>query len=186
MPRRSSASIVADCTPGDLLERYHPTVTETGVVALLPYQDPLVRACITEAKFYANRRAQILLGTVLKRYLTEKQSVSHVLVPIPLSPERFKKRGYNQVIEIIKQTPPLRPTRALLRTRNTIPQTQLDRAARQSNLQDAFALKSPPTVLGCQLILIDDVATTGATLLAAAAELQKAKPATLQLLALAH
>jgi ComF family protein len=92
-----------------------------------------------------------------------------VLVPIPLGAARRRERGYNQSSELARQLGTrLRLTvreELLQRTRDTKRQTGLAPDARRSNLDGAFA--APIEVSG-PVVLVDDVFTTGATLVSAA------------------
>lgn len=102
------------------------------------------------------------------------------VVPIPLHRVRFLERGYNQALEIA------RPVAAaynvgclpdtLMRRRPTHTQTTLSRDQRLANVKDAFVVSG--TAIPNRILLIDDVATTGATLEAAAAALKSAGVAT--------
>ncbi len=90
------------------------------------------------------------------------------LLPVPMHPARRRLRGYNQSERLARVVAgelglPLLPD-ALVRTRAARPQVGLDRDARLTNLQGAFAVRRPEAVLGQTLLLIDDVATTGSSL----------------------
>lgn len=90
-----------------------------------------------------------------------------VITPVPLHWRRLAKRRFNQAgllaQEVAKLTNlPCDPT-ILQRTRHTPPQGHLSRMARQKNLQGAFKVTKP--VQDRSILLIDDVMTTGATLL---------------------
>lgn len=99
------------------------------------------------------------------------------LIPIPLGKKRLKERGYNQVAMIamplsiqlgLKYLP-----RALSRARETRSQVGLSALERQENVRSAF-LADDRKVHGRTILVIDDVATTGATLSSAAEALYSA------------
>ncbi len=105
------------------------------------------------------------------------------IVPIPLSAQRLRQRGFNQALEIAKHVlgtgavarAKLRP-HMLLRTRDTAPQVGLPRAERLRNMRHAFAVEPvlASQIQGARLVLVDDVTTTTATLCAAALALRAA------------
>ncbi|MBI2343107.1 MAG: ComF family protein [Deltaproteobacteria bacterium] len=93
-----------------------------------------------------------------------------LIVPVPLSAERLRQRGYNQAQQIaqtIGETwhSPVR-TGLLVRRRATPPQVGLSSTARLENVRNAFALtpRGITVVPKQQVLLLDDVMTTGATL----------------------
>lgn len=98
-----------------------------------------------------------------------------LLVPMPLSSRRLRRRGYNQAHEIARQMANYchRPlVTALERTRDTPAQAGLTADRRRDNLTGAFHCRSP--VAGLCVALVDDVMTSGATLDAAARVLKAA------------
>jgi ComF family protein len=102
-----------------------------------------------------------------------------ILVPIPLSAVKLRKRGYNQAEILAKELAKKFgiPTQNLLeRTRETKTQVGLTNLQRKLNVKDAFALslRVRTSVHGLNVFLVDDVATTGSTLLEAAKILKKA------------
>lgn len=93
---------------------------------------------------------------------------AELLVPVPLHAKKFKSRGYNQSELLARELGRLRglPVDALsvVRVRNTPSQTGFGREGRLQNMSGAFACVRPEQVKGKTVLLIDDVATTGATL----------------------
>jgi ComF family protein len=96
------------------------------------------------------------------------------LVPVPVHADRLRERGYNQAALLAASLARLTGSpvaNLLVRRRPTTQQHRLDRAARLRNLRDAFALqpnaRPPPNV-----VLVDDILTTSATLEACAAVLR--------------
>jgi ComF family protein len=100
------------------------------------------------------------------------------LVPIPLGARRLRTRGYNQSERIAAALGrrlgiPVR-TDLLVRRRETGTQTALTPEQRQANVEGAFGIGTAPAdAADAHLVLVDDVLTTGATLVAAAATLTK-------------
>ncbi len=155
--------------------------SDPPVVALLPFRARSVKALIHEAKYHNNRRALLLLGSVLREYvaeLTTEESFGEVVaIPIPLAPKRYRERGYNQAEEILRygidEAEITLKENCLIRSRETASQTTLSKKERLRNMHDAFlvtkALDPRKTYLLC-----DDVCTTGATLRAGIDALKKA------------
>lgn len=116
-------------------------------------------------------------------------AAADLLVPVPLSRERLRERGFNQTLMLARcLAPGLTRATLLLRTRDTPSQSSLPRERRLRNLRGAFALEplQAPAVAGRRVLLLDDVMTTGATLHAAARVLRAAGAAHITALALAR
>jgi ComF family protein len=94
-----------------------------------------------------------------------------VIVPIPLHPSKLRQRGFNQSEMIARAALKLKPAgldltirpHALERRRPTASQTGLTRHQRQENVRAAFAVARPEEIAGRQVLLVDDVFTTGTT-----------------------
>lgn len=103
-----------------------------------------------------------------------------IVVPVPLHVNRMKDRGYNQSEEIAKVFTKLCDlkidTTSCVREKETPTQTELTRKEREVNLEGAFGLTDKKNLFNKNVIIIDDVFTTGATVNALAKIIRKAKP----------
>jgi competence protein ComFC len=115
-----------------------------------------------------------------------------LLVPVPLHPKKLHRRGYNQsrlLADCVAQAAggQTRVEELLCRVVNTASQTRYDRAARQENLKNAFAL-APGATLNptSRYVLVDDVFTTGSTLNACAAVLRRSGAGQLDVVTFGH
>ena len=156
--------------------------------SLSMYTDPDIKALIHEAKFHGNTKAFTLLNILVHTYVSETITSYDLIIPIPLPPARMRKRGYNQVCEILRAgeiTIPIN-TKILKRVRHTRPQTELTKKERLTNLRDAFGVTDQELIRGKHILLVDDVTTTGTTLEEARRALLPCKPASVTCLAIAH
>lgn len=99
-----------------------------------------------------------------------------VIVPAVLHPERARARGYDQAFLLaaaVADRTGLALRLPLRRIRQAAPQVELDRAARAENLRGAYVAEAG-TMRGARVAIVDDVATTGATLAAATGALRAA------------
>lgn len=111
------------------------------------------------------------------------------VVPMPLSAQRLRERGFNQALEIARRLAPTRTdAHTLLRIRDTAPQRLLDRAGRLRNVRGAFAVEPSRAgrIKGRHVLLVDDVMTSGASLHAAALALRQAGAVRVSALVLAR
>jgi len=190
-PPSPEARAVRILTPDDCSQLYRESQTN-GVTALTDFSSHSVRALIHEAKFHGSVHAQRLLAEILSEHIKKHPALENVLwIPIPLSPLRARMRGYNQVTEVLRHTarettPPNILDHVLVRVRDTVPQTTLARKERLVNMMNAFVLKNHEVISGKDVVILDDVTTTGATLHAAKAALLPHGPTSITLIALAH
>lgn len=147
-----------------------------GNTALLPYTGK-AREAIVRFKFHNEPWRVRGFADVIKRHAPIE---ADALVPVPLHPKRLRERGYNQSLllaRVIAEAWALPvATDWLVRTVNTPHQTGLAKSARKDNVAHAFAVppKTVETVKGKDILLVDDVITTGSTLLACARTLHQA------------
>lgn len=100
-----------------------------------------------------------------------------LVVPMPLSAQRLRTRGFNQALELARQLAPDKTDATLLlRITDNPPQSALKRAERLRNVQHAFAVEPMRAgeLAGARVALIDDVMTSGASIGAAATTLRQA------------
>jgi len=181
----------------------HP-VTHTPITCLapFPYRHKLIRSAIQATKYHGHKRAPSLLGEALAPHVAEELSdrrmfgtfLEPLLIPIPLHSKRLRERGFNQterIAETLVQTlcdeHVTIDTTSLVRTKDTKHQTlQHRREERKKNLRNAFSVKNPERIHGRDILLFDDVLTTGATLSSAKRTLQKAGVRNVLCIAVAH
>ena len=99
-----------------------------------------------------------------------------VIIPVPLHPKKFKKRGYNQSEWIARGigSALAKPvsTENLCRLKFTATQTRKTKYERWKNVEGIFGLNQPQVLENKHILLVDDVITTGATLEACSAALE--------------
>lgn len=124
-------------------------------------------------KYHHCRENGIFLGQEIGKSLlktADYQGIDYI-IPIPLHPKKEKIRGYNQshvIAEGISQIMNIPiAENCLVRSVFTDTQTRKTRDERYENVKDIFALKNPEKFKGKHVLLVDDVLTTGATLMSA-------------------
>ena len=150
--------------------------------SLWPYNST-VKTSLSNFKYRGRREFAEYYADKLYEYFhtaLPKLNISAVL-PVPIHPERLKNRGYNQaelIAEILAKKLDLPiVTDYLIRSKNTLAQKNLDPVSRRKNLKEAFRINHNSKFYEIQLkniLLIDDIYTTGSTADACSAVLKEA------------
>jgi competence protein ComFC len=139
----------------------------------LVFEGP-IRNALHKLKYRRNMALGEALAKNLAEYSIKLGWPVELVVPVPLGKERTKERGYNQVGLVAMPLAAINhwqyKPQALVRTRDTLTQVGLSIVERRENVSGAFQ-GDPAIVLGSKILLVDDVATTGATLSSCAAAL---------------
>ncbi|MGH2649232.1 MAG: ComF family protein [Ginsengibacter sp.] len=151
----------------------------------------IIQNLIHEFKYRGNRKIGMYLGNIMGKSLLNGNRFKNIdiLIPLPLFSQKEYKRGYNQSailcagINQITNTPLI--TKNVTRTIHTETQTKKGRIQRWENVEKSFSVLHPEKLEGKNILLVDDVITTGATLEACGSEILKIKDVQLSIATLA-
>lgn len=142
---------------------------ELHVFAISDYEYPL--RSLVQAKQYGNRCASRQLGRLVWDHTPLRHMKFDIIVPIPLHWTRYAWRGFNQAEEmarVIAAASGKPMVHLLKRSKRTQLQAGLSRDERSGNVQNVFSLTETSfQYQGASVLFIDDVMTTGSTLIAA-------------------
>jgi len=153
---------------------------EKNIYPIFSYKDKVIKKALWNLKYKGHMSIAKPLALLIHDRILEELSdleimddfKNPILVPIPLSKRRLRERGFNQSEEIAKEiykiddgnTFEFAPN-ALLKIKETESQVKIkDRVERLKNLNGCFAVKNSEKVRGRNIILIDDITTTGTTI----------------------
>ena len=160
--------------------------------ALFFTKKSIVQVLMFELKYKQNPKAGWLLGRLMGEALQKSNRFHHIngLVPVPLQKSRQRKRGYNQAqllcegIASVTQWPLFQD--AVQKKKTTSSQTHKDRLQRGDSSSIEFILTRPESLFDMNLLVVDDVVTTGATMEALGNCLLMAQPASIGFAAAAY
>lgn len=154
-----------------------------GLLSIFLYNPPL-KAIIRNLKYKGVYDAfrelffSIKESEVIKYYKFKHTYPRAILQPIPLHRNKLLQRGFNQSVYIanfFRSITKYETAHLLVRSKNTFAQAQTkDRRSRMLNIKDAFLLTDTATIERKNIILVDDVVTTGSTVMEAASVLKTA------------
>ncbi len=133
------------------------------------YEGPVVEA-VHRLKYGQKTFVADSVGPLLAEFVKTRfqNRGPFLIIPVPLHLKRLRERGFNQSLlmarHIAKKLNGELDFFSLIRTKYTISQTTLSKKQRRKNVHSAFHLKTPKAVLKKNILLVDDVATTGNTL----------------------
>lgn len=164
-----------------------------GAVAMFSYhRGSRYTHILAHLKYYNLPEIGVYLGKMYASMIASKGFFDDVdmLLPVPLSPQRLKKRGYNQAERIahgisLHTRIPVKEN-ILNRQRDNTSQTRHNRWQRLHNTEDLFYCPHPEVLESKHVLLIDDVVTTGATLLACCHALEHIPGLEISILSLGH
>jgi len=150
----------------------HKAAALEGVAAASDYTDPFIKKLVTTHKYKFVRELSAPLAKLLSKTCTDAfcglSDKNVLLVPVPLHAKRKRWRGFNQSEDLARHTSRMLgyPWHdALSRTKATKPQVDiLDPVARRKNVGGSFVVIAPDVIREKNIILVDDVSTSGATL----------------------
>lgn len=150
-------------------------------ISFAEYKDGL-RGLVHLLKYDRVTPVAPVLGGMVAQAIGELLPVPEavLLVPVPLHRSRRRSRGFNQAELIARAAAKRLPQKpevwcdVLVRQRDTVSQVGLSREERMSNVRDAFRVAAAGRVKGREIILVDDVMTTGTTLSECARVLKQA------------
>lgn len=137
-------------------------------LAVLLYNDTVAK--LVHAFKYGRATSSFATFRALKKSVPHLGEITppDIIAPVPLHVNRLRHRGFNQALLLAAELLPELKEKIipdlLSRTRDTTPQTSLNGKARRSNLRGAFRLDNKKLVQGKNILLVDDVYTTGTTL----------------------
>ena len=199
---KNEEQICTSCQVNLPVTRYHLRLNDNPVFHDLKIVENLKAACaylkyrrhgmaqklLKALKYRGNYDVGVLMGSWYGQQLRDIIR-GDGLIPVPIHPTKYKQRGYNQSVAIAEGLQehldiPIHTT-AVIRQTPTSTQTRRKRVDRWQAMQGVFAVIDPSAIRGKHLVVIDDVVTTGATLVSLCETLNAHQPTSIQIIAMA-
>lgn len=165
-------------------QKHPPPVVQTwaALTYAFPWSNLIARYKFGQQPGWAPLFAQLMLKQADAAECLAQLKPSDWVLPLPLAPQRLRSRGFNQswllVQHLVRQSATAAQADAtlLMRIRDTLPQSDLQREERLTNVQGAFMVDPLRAQLlaGRHVVLVDDVMTSGASVYTAALALLSA------------
>ena len=155
----------------------YPSPLDACVAAVsytFPWSD-----CVAQFKFQADPGLAHALADLMRHapWVEPALEAAKLVVPMPISPARLRERGFNQALELARHLAPLKTdSHTLMRRGEFAHQVGASRQERLDHVRDTFwvAPERIANVRGQQVVVLDDVMTTGASIYEAARALRAA------------
>ena len=160
------------------------------LISIFSYEG-MVRQLLLTYKFHEKPYMYVCFVNCIlkKKKIFEKLQSYDTIIPVPISKKRMKERGYNQSALIAKNLSKHLGIElqvgCLYKTKNIIEQSKLNKEQRKENIQNVYELKKKEILNNKQILLLDDIYTTGSTVNECAKILQQAKPKKIDVLVVA-
>jgi len=149
--------------------------------------DGTLKKAINLLKYHGVKRLSRPLADLLSRL---NLPAVEAVIPVPLHKNRLRQREYNQsaliAYHVAKKCSYEFILNSLIKTNNTSPQVGLSSKSRRKNIKNAFEVRNQGNITGKQILLVDDVITTGATIRECARVIKKAGAESVYAVTLAH
>ena len=199
-PRRENDTAIADISPANFYEkipRWGNQEIYPSMKAIFHYKDPTAKAMIKELKSSKNKHAARIAAYALANFLEKNNLRDAIIIPMPISKKRRKKRGYNQcefIAEFFMRELKMREIEMGFEIRTDILEKPIDtaklalenRAGRLKANEGVFRALCTLSHLKKRIIVIDDVVTTGSTMLEAIDTLRAAGAKNISGVGIAH
>lgn len=130
--------------------------------------DKVLQNIIHSLKYNSKFKLGIFLGKILSQGIKSQNWQIDLIIPVPIHHLKKAERGYNQsdfIVKGLSKSLNIPSSKKILkRIRYTQSQTRLNQKEREENVTDAFKVKKRRSIQGKNLLLVDDVITTGVTI----------------------
>ena len=165
----------------EIKENQNPYIFFEELISIFKYEG-IIRDKIIDYKFneksYLYKTFTIFL--LKNKKVFEKIQSYDTIITVPIREKRKKTRGNNQSLlisrEISKKTGIKLKKKNLIKIKNTIEQSKLDKEEREKNVQNVYQIKNEEILKNKKILLLDDIYTTGNTVNSCCKILKKAKP----------
>lgn len=211
-PKSEEVYHLESLSAGELIEKLSKAreIKDENLIVLFDYKDPMVKTLIWELKYKGNRKIAEKFAAILKDVLQHELAervlfenfINPLLIPMPISNKRRRERGWNQVeilAEEIMKNFAVSPRnsekelfecspKVLVKHIHTDSQarTHATKRERLENLSGSMSVQNAGKIRGRNIILLDDVTTTGSTFTEAKRVLKESGVKKILCVALAH